>query len=76
MFNLGGILNHDLYFKSMSNYNTLPYGKLKEKIDSQYKNYDNFWTIFKQTALKLKGSRYTFLVIKNNKDLDIINLSN
>ena len=76
LFNLGGVLNHDLYFKSMSNYNILPYGKLKEKIDSQYKNYENFWIIFKQTALKLKGSGYTFLVLKNNKDLDVINISN
>ena len=51
-------------------------GKLKNKIDSQYGNFDNFWNQFKEMGLKLKGSGYTFLVLKNDKNLDIINLSN
>ena len=76
LFNLGGVLNHKLYFNSMSpNKNTKPYGKLMEQIEKQFGNLYNFWTKFKETALKLKGSGYTFLVFKDNK-LDIINLSN
>lgn len=76
LFNLGGVINHELYWKGISQNNYLPNGKLKNKIDSQYGNFDNFWNQFKETGLKLKGSGYTFLVLKNDKNLDIINLSN
>ena len=76
LFNLGGVINHELYWKGISQNNYLPNGKLKNKIDSQYGNFDNFWNQFKEMVLKLKGSGYTFLVLKNDKNLDIINLSN
>ena len=76
LFNLGGVINHELYWKGISQNNYLPNGKLKNKIDSQYGNLDNFWNQFKEMGLKLKGSGYTFLVLKNDKNLDIINLSN
>lgn len=76
LFNLGGVINHELYWKGISQDNYLPNGKLKNKIDSQYGNFDNFWNQFKEMGLKLKGSGYTFLVLKNDKNLDIINLSN
>ena len=76
LFNLGGVINHELYWKGISQNNYLPNGKLKNKIDSQYGNFDNFWNQFKEMGLKLKGSGYTFLVLKNDKNLDIINLSN
>ena len=36
LFNLGGVLNHELYWKSMNKNSNLPKGKLKNKIDSQY----------------------------------------
>lgn len=35
-----------------------------------------FGKFFKNSALKIKGSGYTFLVVKNTDELDIINLSN
>lgn len=76
LFNLGGVINHELYWKGISQNNYLPNGKLKNKIDSQYGNFDNFWNQFKEMGLKLNGSGYTFLVLKNDKNLDIINLSN
>ena len=76
LFNLGGVINHELYWKGISQNNYLPNGKLKNKIDSQYGNFDNFWNQFKEMGLKLKGLGYTFLVLKNDKNLDIINLSN
>lgn len=75
LFNLGGVLNHNIYWKSMSNKKTLPEGKLKEQIEKQYGSYDEFWQKFKETALSLKGSGYTFLVT-NNKTLEIINFFN
>lgn len=75
LFNLGGILNHNLYFYSMSNYHTMPSIEVMKKINDKFGSYDYFWNKFKEVALKLKGSGYTFVVLKNN-DLDIINLSN
>ena len=42
LFNLGGVINHELYWKGISQNNYLPNGKLKNKIDSQYGNFDNF----------------------------------
>lgn len=75
LFNLGGVLNHNLYFYSMSNYHTMPSVEVMKKINDKFGSYDNFWNRFKEVALKLKGSGYTFVVLKNN-DLAIINLSN
>lgn len=76
LFNLGGVINHNLYWQSMSKSNKLPSGKLKEQINIQYGNFENFWDNFKEIALKLKGSGYTFLILKNDGSLDIINKSN
>lgn len=75
-FNLGGVLNHNLYWKSMNPLPNRPQGKLKIAIEKEYTNYDNFWKEFKKKALSLKGSGYTFLVLTNNNDLDIINMQN
>lgn len=76
LYNLGGVLNHNLYWKSMNPKNQKPIGKLKNHIDKKYGSYENFFSIFKSTALKLKGSGYTFLVLNNKGDLDIINVLN
>lgn len=77
LYNLGGVLNHNLYWKSMNpKLQKEPTGKLKQKIDLKYKNLDNFWKEFKKTALALKGSGYTFLVLRNDGELDIINTFN
>lgn len=78
LYNLGGVLNHNLYWKGINtkkNHNK-PTGKLNEHINKKYGTFDNFWKEFKENALKLKGSGYTFLVIKNNGKLDIINTLN
>lgn len=73
LFNLGGVLNHELYWKSMNNNSNLPKGKLKNKIDSQYGDFNNFWNEFKRMALSLKGSGYTFLVLRKDGNLEILN---
>ena len=76
-FNLGGVLNHELYFRGMHpKPNKKPTGKLKDAINSKYGSYDNFWKLFKEKALQLKGSCYTFLVLVGNGEFDIINLFN
>lgn len=73
LFNLGGVLNHELYWKSMNNNSNLPKGKLKNKIDSQYGDFNNFWNEFKRMALSLKESGYTFLVLRKDGNLEILN---
>lgn len=76
LYNLGGVLNHKLYFLNMSpNKHNEPIGKLKEVIDKQYGSFEKFKKEFIRTANKLVGSGYTFLVIENNK-LNIVNFPN
>ena len=76
LFNLGGVINHNIYFLSMNYKNReKPLGMLLEYIDGKYGSYDNFVDKFKSKALELKGSGYTYLVIKKNGELEIINLS-
>lgn len=75
LFNLGGVLNHELYFDTMTEV-------VKENKDfenilvNKYISIDNFISKFSDKAKELKGSGYTFLVIDNDKELAIVNLSN
>ena len=75
MFNLGGVINHNIYFKSMSPQKEKPNSILLSKITKQFNSYDQFKKLFKEKSLSLKGSGYTFLVLDKN-ELKIINLSN
>lgn len=76
IYNLGGVLNHELYFNNLTNKKTELSSLLLNKINEQYNSFDSFKIEFKRIALSLIGSGYTFLVINNNKDLQIINMSN
>ena len=76
LFNLGGVLNHNLYWKSMNpNKNNLD-GELSKALKDKFDSTDNFFKLFKESALKLKGSGYTFLVLNRNDNLEIINFKN
>lgn len=75
LYNAGGVVNHDLYWNSMGKL-SLPSGKLLEKIVNVYGSYDSFKKKFIEEANKLIGSGYTFLVMDNKNNLNIINLSN
>ena len=78
LYNLGGIINHKVYFYGMNPNpkNNEPIGKLKEKINKEYGNYDNFKEEFIKKNLELKGSGYTFLTLDSNDKLFILNTSN
>lgn len=76
LFNWGGVINHELYWKGIAKEFKIPFEILKEKIDSKYQNFDNFWNKLKEEGLKLKGSGYTFLVADKNKEIEIMNFSN
>lgn len=75
LFNLGGVINHNIYFESMSNKKEEANIFLKQQIIDDFKSLDNFKKEFKDNALKLKGSGYTYLVIDKNK-LKIMNFKN
>ena len=61
LFNLGGVINHNLYWKSMNDTKReKAEGKLKDKIEKTFGSEENFWKLFKEEALKLKGSGYIF----------------
>ena len=76
LFNLGGVINHYIYFNSMSPNKTKPNKKFIEKINKEFQSYENFKKVFKDEAMKLKGSGYTYLVIDKDNNVKIINLTN
>ena len=76
LFNLGGVINYDLYFNSMCPNKVLPNNNLMTIINNNYESYDNFKNEFKKMALSIKGSGYTFLVLNPENELEIINLLN
>lgn len=75
LFNLGGVINHIIYFNSMSPKKEEPNIFLKTKIKEDFGSFEEFKEKFKKSALKLKGSGYTFLVLDHGK-LKIVNLEN
>lgn len=76
LYNTGGVLNHNLYWQSLNKNPTLPKGKLLNKINNDYGNFDNFKKVFINKSKNLVGSGYTFLVTDNNGNLTIMNLPN
>lgn len=75
IFNLGGVLNHNLYFHSMNKNKIECNGLLRKKLLEKYGTIDNFIREFISTSMKLKGSGYTFLEI-NSIGLNIKNYQN
>lgn len=75
LFNLGGVINHNIYFKSISPNKELPSIFMNSLIINSFGNYENFIKELKQKAMSLKGSGYTYLVLDKGK-LKIINLFN
>ena len=77
LFNLGGVINHSLYFYGMSDrMNNIPIGKIKNDIEIYFNSYDEFKRKFIESAMSLQGSGYTFLVLDDKNNLKIINTSN
>ena len=76
LYNLGGVLNHEVYFRSISSMPKLPFGKLKSAILDEYGSLDKMFSYLKRSALSLRGVGYTFLVIDKDKNLKIMNTFN
>lgn len=76
LYNAGGVLNHDLYWKSLGFIQSLPTGSLIRKINSQWGNFNNFVREFNEKARYLIGSGYVFLVANSTGNLLIVNMVN
>ncbi len=77
LFHLGGVVNHELYFSSMNKNKNL---KIPEPLHShlieKFGNIENFMNQFLERASSLQGSGYTFLAVKPNQELFLLNLPN
>ena len=76
LFNLGGVLNHERYFKSISTDKTNPTETLSEKIKKDFGSISSLEKEIMEKSLYLKGSGYVKLVLDNNKNLKVITTSN
>jgi superoxide dismutase, Fe-Mn family len=77
LFNLGGVLNHNLYWTIMSpNKNILPVGKIKDAIELEFTSYEVFKEKFIALSNTVMGSGWVFLVVNKEGKLEIIKTSN
>lgn len=75
LFNLGGVLNHNLYFHSMNKKKIESAGELRNDLIKKYGGIDDFIKEFINISMKLKGSGYTFLELTPS-GLEITNYKN
>ena len=76
LFNLGGYLNHSLYFYNLTNKKKEVPIELLNLINKYFGSFSLFREEFIDIAMEVKGSGYTFLVMDKNNKLRIINTSN
>ncbi|MGM9876842.1 MAG: superoxide dismutase [Bacilli bacterium] len=76
LFNLGGYLNHSLYFYNLTDKKKEIPKELLDEINKYFGSFSLFKEDFIDMALEVKGSGYTFLVLDKNNKLRIINTSN
>ena len=74
LFNLGGVLNHQLFFSILGEGEISE--SLKNKLIEDFGSVENFKNEFIKQANYVVGSGYTFLVLNKDNKLEIINTSN
>jgi Fe-Mn family superoxide dismutase len=75
--NAGGVYNHTFFWNLLSPQKTLPTGKLKMNILSQWGTMEDFMKEFKDTGLKRFGSGWVWLIFnKIHNKLEIISTPN
>lgn len=62
-FNVGGALNHSIWFQILKK-NTPLSGTVKELIESKFKSYEKFKDQFEEKALSIMGSGWCWLTTK------------
>lgn len=75
LFNLGGVINHELFFMNLSP-KVINDDRFNKVIESKYITWRNFIDKFSFKANEVRGSGYTFLVIDKDGELGLINLTN
>jgi superoxide dismutase, Fe-Mn family len=74
--NVGGHVNHSLFWQMMSpKGGGKPSGELAQAIEKDFKSFDNFQKQFSDAALKRFGSGWAWLVLRNGK-LEILSTAN
>jgi Fe-Mn family superoxide dismutase len=75
--NAAQVWNHSFYWNCIKpDGGGNPSGPIKNKIDNQFGNYEEFVTRFKNTAMSQFGSGWAWLVIKDDENLEITKTSN
>ena len=75
--NAAQVWNHSFYWESLTpNASEKPDGILLTAIEAQFGSFEEFKTQFSQAAATLFGSGWTWLVINQDKKLEIIQTSN
>ncbi len=64
----GGHANHSLFWQTLKKNETgKPVGQLAKDIDKAFGSYDDFWKLFSGTALKVFGSGWAWLAVREGK---------
>lgn len=75
--NGGGYSNHNLYWENLGPQSKkIPEGKLLNEIDSAFVSFTDFQKLFTDSAIKLFGSGWTWLVKNRDGSLKIVNTAN
>lgn len=75
--NGGGYLNHKLYWETMAPAsNQAPKGELLEAINTAFGSFDDFKEKMTQIAATRFGSGWGWLVLKDDKTLDLVSTAN
>jgi len=75
----GGLINHNFFFTHLIKKDNLEKkisSELLNAINNEFGNLDNLKKKLLESALKIRGSGWTWLVLGKNKDLSIINTAN
>jgi len=73
----GGHANHSLFWEIMGpNCGGLPKGKIAKEINSTFGSFDEFKKQLTDSALKVFGSGWAWLVVNNDGELEIISRPN
>ncbi len=74
--NLGGHLNHDLFWQIMTPGGTPPSPKIVEIINGNFGEMENFIEKFSETAINRFGSGWAWLVVNPDLSLEIMSTAN
>jgi len=72
----GGYYNHMLYWENLSPTSGEPSAKLLSKLVKYFKSLDEFKSEFNKSAKTLFGAGWTWLILNENKELQIVSTPN